>query len=62
MDTPAPRLWDRRTCAQAFLALAIASAITVSVCAFKGELNQSSQPASQSATQGHTTTCTAPKG
>lgn len=51
MDTPAPRLWDRRTCAQAFLALAIASAITVSVCAFKGEL---SQPASQSTTQGHT--------
>ena len=54
MASQREKLWDKRTCGQAALALAVAIGLSVSVCAFKGELATPAPTVHVSVVQSHT--------
>jgi hypothetical protein len=56
---PPQRIWDKRTCTSAGLSIVAAVAITLSVSAFRGQLDTTPQPTSNSVSQSPTTGSTA---
>lgn len=57
---PAQRLWDKRTLQSAAISVAVTSVLALSVCAFRGQLDTSAQPTSNSVSQSPTANPTDP--
>jgi hypothetical protein len=57
LSVPPQRIWDRRTLGSCALSILLATGVTLSVCAAKGDLSTSVQPPAKSSVQSPTETC-----